>query len=149
LFSLFYFCKSKKIYPELVYLEEYRNQNMALSIINSIASWFLKKRIHQIELFLKFPNEVQNELLFNLLNKAKNTEFGRRYDFSSIHSYDEFSKRVPLSTYEEFEPMISRARKGEQGIFWPEPIKWFAKSSGTTNAKSKFIPVSTDSLENC
>ena len=130
-------------------MKEYRNQNMSLSIINSIASWFLKKRIHQIELFLKFPNEVQNELLLNLINRAKTTEIGKKYDFSSILSYNEFSKRVPIHTYEEFEPLISRVRKGEQGVFWPDPIKWFAKSSGTTNAKSKFIPVSIDSLENC
>lgn len=122
---------------------------MALSILNSIASWFLKKRIHQIELFLKFPNEVQNELLLNLIQRAKATEFGKKYEFSTISTYQEFSRRVPIHSYEEFEPLISRARKGEQGVFWPDPIKWFAKSSGTTNAKSKFIPVSIDSLEHC
>lgn len=122
---------------------------MALSILNSIASWFLKQRIHQIELFLKFPNEVQNELLFSLINKAKHTEFGKKYDFSSITSYKEFNDRIPVHNYEEIEPFISRTRTGEQNIIWPEPIKWFAKSSGTTNAKSKFIPVSSDALEHC
>lgn len=122
---------------------------MPIPIVNSIASWFLKKRFHQIELFLKYPNEVQEELLFNLLNKAKYTEIGRRYDFSSIKSYEEFASRVPIVCYEDIEPEIERARRGETNIFWPTPIKWFAKSSGTTNAKSKFIPVSTDSLEDC
>lgn len=122
---------------------------MALHFINSIVSWFLKKRIHQIELFLKFPNEVQNELLHNLIQTAKDTEFGKKYDFSSLLTYQQFCERVPLHTYEEFEPMIERSRQCEQNIFWPQPIKWFAKSSGTTNAKSKFIPVSGDALENC
>src|SRR5690606_19002887 len=66
-----------------------------------------------------------------------------------LRSYDAFARRVPIFSYEDFEPYIARARKGESNIFWPEPIKWFAKSSGTTNAKSKFIPVSKDALEGC
>lgn len=122
---------------------------MPIPIVNSIASWFLKKRFHQIELFLKYPHEVQEEVLFNLLQKAKSTEIGKKYHFASIESYNEFAKRVPLTTYEDNEPNIERARLGETNIFWPTPIKWFAKSSGTTNAKSKFIPVSQDSLEDC
>lgn len=122
---------------------------MPIPIVNSIASWFLKKRIHQIELFLKYPNEVQNELLFSLLKFAKDTETGKAYDFASIKSYEEFSNRIPIVNYEDIQPLIERSRNGEQNIFWPRPIKWFAKSSGTTNAKSKFIPVSTDSLEDC
>lgn len=122
---------------------------MPIPIVNSIASWFLKKRFHQIELFLKYPIEVQEELLHNLLLKAKNTEIGRQYDFSSIKSYREYANRVPVTSYEDNEPLIQRAREGHSNIFWPSPIKWFAKSSGTTNAKSKFIPVSTESLEDC
>lgn len=122
---------------------------MPIPIVNSIASWFLKKRFHQIELFLKYPVEVQEELLQNLLLKAKSTEIGRQYDFESIGSYSEFAQRIPVSTYEDNESLIERARKGESNIFWPRPIKWFAKSSGTTNSKSKFIPVSQESLEDC
>jgi hypothetical protein len=122
---------------------------MAFPIINSIASFILKKRIHQMELFLKYPHEVQEELLFSLLKQAENTFIGKEYEFSSIKNYKTFSERVPVSTYEELEPLIERTRKGEQNIFWNTPIKWFAKSSGTTNAKSKFIPVSPESLENC
>lgn len=122
---------------------------MPIPIVNSIASWFLKKRFHQIDLFLKYPHEVQDELLFNLLQKAKNTEVGKKYDFTSIKTYQDFSDRVPVTTYEENEAQIERARQGENNIFWPTPIKWFAKSSGTTNAKSKFIPVTYDSLEDC
>lgn len=122
---------------------------MPLTIINSIATWILKKRIHQMELFLKYPNEVQEELLFNLIRSAEGTVLGKKYEFSSIKSYKTFSERVPVSTYEELEPLIELTRKGEQNVFWATPIKWFAKSSGTTNAKSKFIPVSNEALEDC
>ena len=122
---------------------------MPLPIINSIASWVLKQRIHQIELFLKYPNEVQEELLMNLIRSSENTVVGKHYDYFSIKSYETFSERVPISNYEDFEPFIEQTRKGDQNIFWSTPIKWFAKSSGTTNAKSKFIPVSTEALEDC
>jgi len=122
---------------------------MPIPLVNSVASWFLKKRFHQIELFLKYPIEVQEELLQQLLQQAKNTEIGLQYDFASIKSYREFTQRVPVTRYEDIEPDIERSRKGESNIYWPRPIKWFAKSSGTTNAKSKFIPVSDESLENC
>ncbi|TXK73974.1 GH3 auxin-responsive promoter family protein [Mesonia sp. HuA40] len=122
---------------------------MAFPIVNSIASWFLKKRIHQMELFLKYPNEVQHELLNHLVQKSKNTVLGEQYGFNEIKNYETFKERVPIITYEEFEPLIERSRQGENNLFWPTPIKWFAKSSGTTNAKSKFIPVSSESLEDC
>ena len=122
---------------------------MPIPIVNSLASWFLKKRFHQIELFLKYPIDVQNELLEHLLHTAKNTEIGKQYDFASISTYREFAERVPVTSYEDNHLQIDRARKGESNIFWPTPIKWFAKSSGTTNSKSKFIPVSSDSLEHC
>jgi hypothetical protein len=122
---------------------------MPIPIVNSLASWFLKKRFHQIELFLKYPIDVQNELLEQLLHTAKNTEIGKQYDFASISTYREFAERVPVTSYEDNHLQIERARKGESNIFWPTPIKWFAKSSGTTNSKSKFIPVSSASLEHC
>jgi hypothetical protein len=122
---------------------------MPLPIVNSIATWFLKKRIHQIDLFLKYPIDVQEELLKGLINKAKHTEIGNQYDFNSIKTYTDFTERIPVTTYEDNESNYERARKGESNIFWPTPIKWFAKSSGTTNAKSKFLPVSNESLEEC
>lgn len=122
---------------------------MPIPLVNSIASWFLKKRFHQIELFLKYPNEVQQELLFNLLDIAKDTEVGKTHGFASIKNYATFADRVPISTYEDLQDSIERSRQGVNNIFWPKPIKWFAKSSGTTSAKSKFIPVSFDSLEDC
>jgi hypothetical protein len=122
---------------------------MPLQIINSFATWILKKRIHQMELFLKYPHEVQEELLFSLMKSAEDTQIGKKYDFTSIKNYTTFSERIPIATYEDLEPLIELTRKGEQNVFWPSHIKWFAKSSGTTNAKSKFIPVSAEALENC
>ena len=122
---------------------------MPTSIFNSIASWILKKRIHQMELFMKYPHEVQTELLSVLLNKAQNTEIGICYNFIKIKDYEEFRSNIPLSTYESIASQIERCINGTQNIFWPSPIKWFAKSSGTTNAKSKFIPVSSEALEDC
>ncbi|MGM8360442.1 GH3 auxin-responsive promoter family protein [Flavobacterium sp. ARAG 55.4] len=122
---------------------------MPIQLLNSFASWVLKQRIHQIELFVKYPNEVQEELLMNLIAAAKNTVLGKKYDYASINSYAVFSERIPISTYEELQPLIERTRQGEQNVFWESPIKWFAKSSGTTNAKSKFIPVSNEALEDC
>ncbi|CAM3527580.1 GH3 auxin-responsive promoter family protein [Zobellia roscoffensis] len=122
---------------------------MPITLFNSIASWLLKKRYHQIELFLKYPEEVQEEVLHQLIEIAEDTEIGRKYDFESINKYETFRERVPISSYEELEPIIERTRRGEQNIFWPTSIKLFAKSSGTTNAKSKFIPVSEEALEDC
>ena len=122
---------------------------MKIPFKNSILSWMMKKRMHQIDLFLKYPFLVQNELLLSLLEKAKNTVFGNEHNFSSIKSYADFRKSVPIKTYEEFFPYIQRLRKGEKDILWPGKIKWFAKSAGTTNAKSKFIPISKEALEDC
>jgi hypothetical protein len=122
---------------------------MAIPFVNSIISWFLKKRKHQIELFVKYPHDVQNELLMRLLDRAKHTEFGKQYAYIDIKNYTDFASRVPIQKYESIEPLIERCRKGEQNLFWPTNIKWFAKSSGTTNAKSKFIPVSDEAIEYC
>jgi len=105
--------------------------------------------MHQIELFKKYPLEVQNEVLISLLKNAKNTEFGIKYNFNSINNYSSFSKNIPLTDYESFFKYIERSIKGESNIFWNSPIKWYAQSSGTTNSKSKFIPVSKESLEEC
>ncbi len=122
---------------------------MPIPIINTVASWLLKKRLHQIEFFLKYPIEVQEELLMGLVDFAKDTEIGKSFDFRSIKNYLVFAARVPITNYEGMEHLIDQARRGTANLFWPTPIKWFAKSSGTTNAKSKFIPVSQESLEDC
>ena len=120
-----------------------------MKIYNSIVSWIIKKRIHHIELFINYPHEVQEELILSIINKAKNTEFGRAYDFNSIKNSKDFSERIPIYSYEALAPYIKRMRSGEENVLWPTEIKWFAKSSGTTNNKSKFIPVSKEAIEDC
>lgn len=119
-----------------------------MPLINSIASWLMKKRMHQIELFIKYPNEVQREWMLNLVSSAANTLYGSKYKFDTITSYEQFRKQLPLNDYESLKPLIERTRRGEQNLLWHSDIKWFAKSSGTTD-KSKFLPVSQESLDGC
>jgi GH3 auxin-responsive promoter len=120
-----------------------------MPILTSLINWFNVKRVHQIELFKKYPIEVQQETFLNLLSKGAGTEWGNKYNYASIISVEEFQDKVPLQTYEDVKPYIDRVRKGENDLLWPGEIKWFAKSSGTTNDKSKFIPVSKENLEEC
>ena len=120
-----------------------------MALINSVITWIMKKRIHQIELFMKYPHDVQDEWFIKLISAARETEFGVNHDFASIANYKQFAERVPLNNYNSLKPYIDRLRKGEQNILWPTDVKWFAKSSGTTAGKSKFIPVSKDALEEC
>jgi hypothetical protein len=119
-----------------------------MPILNSIASWLMKKRMHQIELFMKYPHDVQEEWMHSLISSAKDTEFGKQSDFKSIKNYEQFKQQIPVSDYESLKPMIERTRRGEQNLLWNTDIKWFAKSSGTTD-KSKFIPVSKEFLDGC
>ncbi len=116
---------------------------------NAVFSWFIKKRVHQIDLFRKYPLEVQNEWFWHLISEGKDTDFGRAHNFESIDSIEAFKKAVPVRTYEEFKPFIDRLLDGEQGVLWPSRVKWFAKSSGTTSDKSKYIPVTREALEDC
>ena len=120
-----------------------------MALINSLVSWFNTKRLSQIEFFKNHPIETQRETLTQLIHTAQNTGWGKRYDFKNIKELSTFKERLPVQTYEDIETYIDRLRKGEQNIFWPSEIKWFAKSSGTTNSKSKFIPVSKEALEDC
>ncbi|MEJ6980721.1 GH3 auxin-responsive promoter family protein [Pedobacter sp. P351] len=120
-----------------------------MTIVNSIATWFIKKRMHQIDLFIKYPHDVQDELFGNLINQARDTEWGKQYGYESIRSQEQFKNRVPIQNYDSLKPYIERMLQGEQNILWNTEIKWFAKSSGTTNDRSKFIPISQESLEEC
>ncbi len=122
---------------------------MPIPIFNSVASFFLKRRISQIELFKDYPIEVQQEVLRKLIVYSVDTEIGKKFDFKTIRHYNDFKERVPIVAYEDIYDDIERNRKGEQNIFWRTSVKWFAKSSGTTNAKSKFIPISFESLDDC
>ncbi|MDR9399454.1 GH3 auxin-responsive promoter family protein [Salibacter sp.] len=109
----------------------------------------MKKRYHQIELFMKYPHEVQAEWFNELIDSGSETEWGKKHDYASLRSLADFKKAVPVSDYDDLKPYIERIMKGEQNVLWPTEIKWFAKSSGTTSDKSKFIPISKESLEDC
>lgn len=110
-------------------------------------NWFLKRRLAELEQAINDPVETQNRLLKHAIAKSKRTVFGEKYDFASMQRIGDFRSRVPIHTYEELYLYIERILKGEQNILWPTPIEWFAKSSGTTNARSKFIPVSPEALK--
>ncbi|NNC82600.1 MAG: GH3 auxin-responsive promoter family protein [Flavobacteriales bacterium] len=116
---------------------------------STIFGWLIKKRVHQIELFMKFPHEVQRDVLDQLTTQAQHTRFGKRYDFKNVSSVADFKRAVPLQTYDDIKKDVALMMEGEPDVLWPGETKWFAKSSGTTNDRSKLIPVSTDSLEDC
>src|ERR1700744_1583039 len=120
-----------------------------MTIINSVFTWFIKKRIHQIELFMKYPNEVQVSGFEQLMSEAVTTGWGRKYHYKDITNLGHFKDRVPIQNYDTLKPYIERMLKGEQNVLWRSEIRWFAKSSGTTSDRSKFIPVSEESLEEC
>ena len=116
---------------------------------NSIFSWLIKKRVHQIDLFKKYPIEVQNEVFNKLIASAMYTEFGFQYNFFRVKDQNSFQEFVPLSDYNSTKKYVDRLMSGDQNILWPSDTKWFAKSSGTTAERSKFIPVTKESLEEC
>ena len=104
-------------------------------------------RLWRIENWSKHPVAVQREVLQELVTAAQYTEFGRKYHFSKLFSLKEFKKKVPIHTYDDLKPYILRMMNGEENILWNTPVSWFAKSSGTTSDKSKFIPISEESLK--
>jgi hypothetical protein len=101
----------------------------------------------RIEAWMQHPVAAQREVLQDLVTSAQYTEFGRKYDFSSLYTVRDFKKAVPIHEYDDLKPYITRIMEGEQNLLWNTPINWFAKSSGTTSDKSKFIPISNESLE--
>ena len=117
--------------------------------ITPIVRPLFAKRQKQIDLFERYGDEIQKKQLYSLLETAQNTEIGKLYRFKKIPDYKTFSEQVPLITYEELKPYVERMLKGENNLIWPSKVRWFAKSSGTTNDKSKFIPVSKEGLYQC
>jgi phenylacetate-coenzyme A ligase PaaK-like adenylate-forming protein len=120
-----------------------------MTIVNETLIWFMKRRLPRIQAQRERPMEFQMAVFHNLINAAKGTVWGKMYDFQSIQTVADFQQRVPISTYEELFPYIERVMRGEQNVLWGSHIKWFSKSSGTTNSRSKFIPVSKESLDEC
>ncbi|SIO44679.1 GH3 auxin-responsive promoter family protein [Chitinophaga niabensis] len=120
-----------------------------MKILSPALSQLARIRMGRIEHFMQYPLQVQQQVFQNLLSAAQYTEFGKQYGFSNIFKIDEFKQRVPVHNYESIKPYIQRVMEGQQNVIWNTPIKWFAKSSGTTADKSKFIPVSIESLDDC
>lgn len=120
-----------------------------MPFVNSLFSWIMKKRIHQIDLFRQYPVNVQHDVFKHLIERARETEWGKKYDYGSIDSILTYQQRVPLQDYDSIKPYVDRLIRNEQNLLWPTDIRWFAKSSGTTTDKSKFIPVSKEALEDC
>ena len=114
----------------------------------SIIGTFFKPRQKAIACYATHTEAIQEKVLARLVEKAKATEWGRKYDYRTIKSYQDFQQRVPVQTYEEIKEYVDRMRHGEKNILWPGEVVWYAKSSGTTNDKSKFIPVSKEGLQN-
>lgn len=120
-----------------------------MPLLNSLVQWLNFKRIYQIQLYREYPIEIQNEVFFSLIHNAKETEWGKAYGYENITSVQDFQKSVPLQSYNDIKPFVERLREGEKNLLWPGEVRWFAKSSGTTSDKSKFIPVTKESLEDC
>lgn len=120
-----------------------------MTFINTLLGLFTQKRLSQIDYFKAHPVKVQRDTWQELLTRGKSTEYGKRYGFDTILTPEQYRERVPVVSYEEISGEVRRMMEGESGILWPEETRWFAKSSGTTDAKSKFIPVSPSALEEC
>jgi hypothetical protein len=114
--------------------------------ITSIVGKLFLPRQKQLESYLSHGEELQHEVLKKLIERGKNTEYGRTHLFNNINSYENFVSNVSVNTYEELKGDIDRMRHGEENVLWRGQVKWYAKSSGTTNDKSKFVPVSQDGL---
>jgi len=120
-----------------------------MSFLSSTINIISSKRIRQIDFFKNNPSEIQNKTLFNLLKKSSNTLFGKKYSFAKIKSIKDFQNNIPLNHYDDIKDYIHKMIDGEKNVLWPGKITWFAKSSGTTSEKSKFIPISNECLKKC
>jgi len=120
-----------------------------VEVINSFLTWVFKSRLGQIENFKQNPISVQEATFRELIEAGKQTEFGEEYGFEEIRSPADFAAKVPVFDYESFKPYIEKTMGGRQNVIWNTEIEWFSKSSGTTGSRSKYIPVSEESLEEC
>lgn len=118
-----------------------------MNITRFLNKVYFAPRLKEIEQYTDHAGELQQRVLQRLTSMAARTEWGRAHHYADIHTYEDFKRNVPIQTYEEVKPYILRLRAGEQNLLWPTEIRWFAKSSGTTNDKSKFLPVSRESLK--
>ena len=117
--------------------------------INSLFNWYIRRRMAHISLVRDQPVEAQLAVFAELMQRAAGTAFGKEHGFGEIRTVRDFKRRVPVRTYDDIKPWIERARAGEGDVLWPGRTQWFAKSSGTTADRSKFLPVTEDALASC
>lgn len=115
----------------------------------SLSNLAFSRRLHEVRNFSDNPLAAQEHVFRNLIRRGRRTAWGRKYDYEKIKDYDSFRKQVPVSDYEKFRPYLERLLRGENYVLWPEKIKYFSKSSGTTGSQSKYIPVSNSALRDC
>lgn len=120
-----------------------------MKILSPLISGLARMRSWRIDAWKNHPIDSQREVLQDLVGSAQYTEFGKKYNFSRLFNIKAFKKTVPIHEYDDIKPYIYRIMNGEQNILWNTPVSWFAKSSGTTSDKSKFIPVTEESLQDC
>jgi len=120
-----------------------------MKLFNTMFRWYIRQRLPRIKRFEQYPIEVQNLLFKELIDVAKDTKWGKQYDYASLDSPAEFRRRVPVNYYEDIYPYIKRMMYGERDVLWPGQVSWFSKSSGTTGGGSKYIPVTDVSLKTC
>ena len=120
-----------------------------MDILTQTISLLFRHRQTEIGRFGQDIDHIQHKQLHALLSTARKTEWGLKYDYKSIRSYSDFCQRLPLQTYDEIKPYVTRMINGERNILWPSVVRWYAKSSGTTNDKSKFLPVTPEILKGC
>lgn len=118
-----------------------------MKLLSPAISRLARLRLWRVQNWISFPVATQRNVLQNLVTQAQYTEFGRKYSFSKLFTIKDFKKRVPIHEYDDIKPYILRMMDGEENVLWNTPINWFAKSSGTTSAKSKFIPISEETLK--
>lgn len=118
-----------------------------MKLLSPAISSLARMRVWRIEAWKNHPHDAQREVLQDLVTSAQYTEFGRKYNFSHLFNIRDYKAAVPIHDYNDLKPYIERTMKGEQNLLWNTPVQWFAKSSGTTSDKSKFIPISEESLE--
>jgi GH3 auxin-responsive promoter len=118
-----------------------------MKLLSPAISSLARMRLWRIDGWRNNPEDAQREVLQDLVTSAQYTEFGRKYNFSQLFNIRSFKQAVPIHEYDDLKPYIQRIMAGEQNILWNTPVYWFAKSSGTTGDKSKFIPISEESLE--
>ena len=117
-----------------------------MKLLSPIISKLARNRFWRIENWSNHPVASQRQVLQDLVTSGQYTEFGKKYHFAKLFTLKEFKKNVPIHEYDDMKPYINRMMTGENNILWNTPVKWFAKSSGTTSDKSKFIPISDESL---